>query len=135
MREPPVISSSHCRSAVSKEELIKHVVQALSGCTEAGQELNAENTTIAFVGKDTPFTILEGKETLPYVSAIDCPSLVHVHDGPFSWLMWSLQTHPRTLKKPRMKLLLQLRKGMRKWHRLEQYIAVFTCQVLKLSPC
>ena len=33
-------------------------------------ELNAENTAVALVGKETPFTILEGKELEPYLATL-----------------------------------------------------------------
>ena len=33
-------------------------------------ELNAENTAVALVGKGTPFTILEGKELEPYLATL-----------------------------------------------------------------
>jgi hypothetical protein len=44
-------------------------LQALSASVTE-DELNAENTAVAIVGKGTPFTILEGKDLEPYLATL-----------------------------------------------------------------
>ena len=44
-------------------------MQALSASVTE-DELNAENTAVALVGKGTPLTILEGKELEPYLATL-----------------------------------------------------------------
>ena len=53
--------------AVDKDEIIHHALQGLRGCLQGDQELTASNVTIAVVGIDQPFTIIEGAELQPYV--------------------------------------------------------------------
>lgn len=55
---------------MSKDELILHAIKALSTCTEAEKPLNAENTTIAVVGEGIDFTVYDGQEVAPLVSAM-----------------------------------------------------------------
>jgi len=54
----------------SLESLIKHALEALRETLASSDEegLTTENTTVAYVGKDTPFTILEGSLLDPYLS-------------------------------------------------------------------
>ena len=44
-------------------------LQALSASVTE-DELNAENTAVAIVGKGTPFTIVEGKDLEPYLATL-----------------------------------------------------------------
>lgn len=53
--------------AASVDELISHALKALSGCTESDKELTTRNTTIAIVGKDLPFKIIDEEDVAPYV--------------------------------------------------------------------
>jgi hypothetical protein len=55
----------------SKDELIRHALLALKGATLKGR-LTSQNTSIAFVGKGVPFTVLEDDAVLPYVSQVRC---------------------------------------------------------------
>jgi hypothetical protein len=54
-------------TAVGKDELIHHALQGVRGCLQGDQELTASNVTIAVVGVDQPFKIIEGAELQPYV--------------------------------------------------------------------
>lgn len=55
------------------EELAKHAVVALRETVSSSKdtELTSENTAIAFVGKDTNFTIFEDEEVKPYLAMLD----------------------------------------------------------------
>ena len=57
---------------VSKEELIHHALQGVRGCLHGDQELTTSNITIAVVGVDQPFQIIEGAELQPYVRRRFC---------------------------------------------------------------
>lgn len=52
---------------MGKDELIQHALQGIRGCLQGDQELTAESITIAIVGVDQPFKIIEGDELQPYV--------------------------------------------------------------------
>ena len=52
---------------VDKDEIIHHALQGVRGCLQGDQELTASNVTIAVVGIDQPFQIIEGAELQPYV--------------------------------------------------------------------
>ena len=60
-------------------------------------ELNAENTAVALVGKGTPFTILEGKELEPYLATLkaeeDTAPGLHTFASQFWSLLLCLQAH------------------------------------------
>ncbi|KAG5490032.1 hypothetical protein JKF63_00151 [Porcisia hertigi] len=49
------------------DELVLHALKALASATAEGVELHVKNTTIAIVGKDTPFTILEEERAHRYL--------------------------------------------------------------------
>ncbi|CAJ1014381.1 Proteasome subunit A N-terminal signature/Proteasome subunit, putative [Leishmania lindenbergi] len=49
------------------DELVAHALKALASATSEGVELNVKNTTIAIVGKDTPFTIFEEESARRYL--------------------------------------------------------------------
>lgn len=51
----------------TRNELIRHAVNALHGCLEAEKELDTANTSIAIVGKDEKFHILDGEEVAPFL--------------------------------------------------------------------
>jgi len=54
---------------MGKDELIKHALIALKSTSST--PLSAKSVTVAFVGKDTPFTILEDEKVRPYVVDVD----------------------------------------------------------------
>lgn len=57
--------------ACTKDELITHALQALVGCVSGDDELTADNASIAIVGKDTKFTLIEGDNLKPYLDKLD----------------------------------------------------------------
>jgi hypothetical protein len=59
-------------NAVGKDELIQHALQAIRGCLQGDQELTASTITVAIVGVNQPFTIIEGAELQPYVRHLAC---------------------------------------------------------------
>lgn len=70
-----------CCAAVGKDELIHHALQGVRGCLQGDQELTASNVTIAVVGVDQPFQIIEGAELQPYVRS--CCHFVYMDLVPF----------------------------------------------------
>lgn len=52
-------------------DLIKHGVAALKETVQTGTDLSTKNVTIAYVGKDTPFTVLENDAVAPYITEAD----------------------------------------------------------------
>lgn len=55
----------------SKDDLIVHALQALVGCVSGDDELTKENGSIAILGKDQKFTMLEGDELQPYLDRLE----------------------------------------------------------------
>lgn len=55
----------------TKDELIVHALQALVGCVSGDDELTKENGSIAIVGKDQKFTLLEGDQLQPYLDKLE----------------------------------------------------------------
>ncbi|CAM9315133.1 unnamed protein product, partial [Sphacelaria rigidula] len=53
------------------DELVKHALKALSGCVSGDKELDAQGATLAIVGKDKAFQVLDGDELQPYFDAIE----------------------------------------------------------------
>lgn len=53
----------------SVDTLINHGLQALSASLQEG-ELTSRNCTIGIVGKDMPFTILDGEALQPYLAVL-----------------------------------------------------------------
>lgn len=49
------------------DELVMHAIRALGATAPEGVELNIRNTTIAIVGKDTPFTIFSDESSRKYL--------------------------------------------------------------------
>lgn len=52
----------------SREELIKHALTSLKGVAPKG--LTSANVTLAFVGKDVPFQVLEDDDVRPYLEGV-----------------------------------------------------------------
>lgn len=52
------------------DELIIHALKALTAATSEGVELNAKNVSIAIVGKDLPFTILDEDASRKYLDGL-----------------------------------------------------------------
>ncbi len=55
----------------SKDDLIVHALQALVGCVSGDDELTKENASIAFVGKDETYVLLEGDALQPYLDRLE----------------------------------------------------------------
>lgn len=53
---------------LGRDELIKHALTSLKGAATKG--LNSKNITIAFVGKDLPFTVLEDDDVRPFLEGV-----------------------------------------------------------------
>jgi 20S proteasome subunit alpha 6 len=51
--------------------LILHALQALVGCVTGDDELTPENASIAYVGRDNAYTLLEGEALRPYLDRLD----------------------------------------------------------------
>lgn len=56
---------------LDKDALIKHALQALSGCVATDKELDSKSASIAFIGEGIPFTVLEGAVLQPYLDEIE----------------------------------------------------------------
>jgi hypothetical protein len=54
----------------SLEELIRHGLQALRDTLQQDKELNIENTSIAIVGEDHPFEMVEGEGLQRYLDLL-----------------------------------------------------------------
>jgi 20S proteasome subunit alpha 6 len=55
----------------SRDELIVHALQALQGCVSGDDELTADNGSIAVVGKDEKFTLIEGEDLQPFLDRLE----------------------------------------------------------------
>jgi len=55
----------------SKDELIMHSLRSLAGCVSGEGELNKDNGSVAIVGEDCAFTIIEGEELAPYLARLE----------------------------------------------------------------
>jgi 20S proteasome subunit alpha 6 len=55
----------------SRDELIKHGLKALAVSLAGDAELDTKNASIAVVGLDHPFVILEGASLQPFLDAIE----------------------------------------------------------------
>merc|ERR1712070_1221082 len=53
------------------EDLIKHALKALAASMSADTELDTKSASIAIVGKDTPFEIIEGQPLQRYLDEIE----------------------------------------------------------------
>lgn len=56
---------------MSKDDLIMHALRSLTGCVTGDGELTKENASIAIVGKDQAYTLLEGDELQPYLDRLE----------------------------------------------------------------
>jgi 20S proteasome subunit alpha 6 len=57
--------------SMTKDDLIMHALRALTGCVSGDGELTKENGSIAIVGKDQSYTLLEGDELQPYLDRLE----------------------------------------------------------------
>lgn len=57
-------------TTASREELIVHALQALQGCCSGDDELTADNGSIAVVGIDEKFTLIEGADLQPFLDRL-----------------------------------------------------------------
>jgi len=55
----------------SRDDLVMHSLRALAGCVGGDGELTQENGSVAFVGKDQRFTLVEGEELKPYLDRLE----------------------------------------------------------------
>jgi 20S proteasome subunit alpha 6 len=53
------------------DDLIVHALQALVGCVSGDDELTKENGSIAILGKDQKFTMLEGDALQTYLDRLE----------------------------------------------------------------
>jgi 20S proteasome subunit alpha 6 len=58
-------------AASDKDGLILHALQALVGCVTGDDELTPENASIALVGKNQAYTLLEGDALKPYLDQLE----------------------------------------------------------------
>jgi 20S proteasome subunit alpha 6 len=61
-------------SDASLDDLIVHALQALVGCVSGDDELTKDNGSIAIVGKDQKFTMIEGDELQQYLDRLELKS-------------------------------------------------------------
>lgn len=57
--------------SATKDQLIVHALQALVGCVSGDDELTAANGSIAIVGVDHKYTLLEGAALQPYLDQLE----------------------------------------------------------------
>jgi 20S proteasome subunit alpha 6 len=55
----------------SREDLIVHALQALVGCVSGDDELTKDNASVAIVGPDEKFTLIEGDELQPFLDKLE----------------------------------------------------------------
>eukprot|EP00978_Attheya_sp_CCMP212_P009895 scaffold23567_cov52-Attheya_sp.AAC.2 len=55
----------------TKDDLIMHALRALAGCVTGDGELTRDNGSIAVVGKDESFILIEGDELQPYLDRLE----------------------------------------------------------------
>ena len=53
------------------DALIKHALKALAASLSADTELDTKSASVAVVGKDTPYTLMEGEELQKYLDEIE----------------------------------------------------------------
>lgn len=56
---------------MTKDDLIMHALRSLTGCVTGDGELTKENGSIAIVGKDQTYILLEGDELQPYLDRLE----------------------------------------------------------------
>jgi 20S proteasome subunit alpha 6 len=55
----------------SLDDLIKHALKALAASLSGDTELDSQSASIAYVGKDCPFTVVDGPPLQPYLDQIE----------------------------------------------------------------
>jgi len=60
-----------CFPECSLDDLIKHGLKALASSLAGDSELNAKNASIAIVGADQPFLVIEGDDIQKYLDAVE----------------------------------------------------------------
>lgn len=55
----------------TRDELILHALTALQGCVSGDDELTADNGSIVVIGKDDPFTLIEGDALKVYLDQLE----------------------------------------------------------------
>ena len=58
-------------ASATTDELIVHALTALVGCVSGDDELTADNGSIAVVGTDQTFTLIEGEALQPYLDRLE----------------------------------------------------------------
>jgi 20S proteasome subunit alpha 6 len=58
-------------TTASKDELIMHALTALQGCVSGDDELTPANGSIAIIGKDDKFSLIEGDALKPYLDRLE----------------------------------------------------------------
>lgn len=58
-------------ASCTTDQLIVHALQALVGCVSGDDELTVDNGSIAIVGKDQSFTLIEGDALKPYIEQLE----------------------------------------------------------------
>jgi 20S proteasome subunit alpha 6 len=64
----------------SLDDLIIHALQALVGCVSGDDELTKENGSIAILGKNQKFTLLEGDALQPYLDRLEVKNAEEAKD-------------------------------------------------------
>jgi 20S proteasome subunit alpha 6 len=59
-----------------RDDLIRHALQALVGCVGGDDELTKENASVAIVGVDVPYELLEGDALVPYLELLQVAAVV-----------------------------------------------------------
>lgn len=59
---------------VARDDLIVHALQALQGCCSGDDELTVDNGSIAVVGVDEKFTLIEGPALQPFLDRLVAPA-------------------------------------------------------------
>ncbi|EEC48337.1 predicted protein [Phaeodactylum tricornutum CCAP 1055/1] len=55
----------------TRDQLIVHALQALTGCVSGDDELTPDNGSIVVVGKDIPYTMIEGADLQPFLDQLE----------------------------------------------------------------
>ena len=60
----------------SKDQLIRHALKALASSLSGDSELDSKSASIAIVGVDHPFEIIEGNAIQRYLDALEVADIV-----------------------------------------------------------
>jgi 20S proteasome subunit alpha 6 len=55
----------------TRDQLIVHALQALTGCVSGDDELTPDNGSIVVVGNDIPYTMIEGTDLQPFLDQLE----------------------------------------------------------------